>query len=695
MDCGPNPFRTPCYSSTATLSAALDLSDELQTKYSFLLSASKPLPFCKPSHSNAGFYMYFASVLRNALFALVPVSFLLTTYLYYYPFFHLCAFPAPDPHGPSAYKNTVRKHNPFAKHDPEAIAPFRLLALGDPQLEGIPPYHDPDAPYFPNLNKFWRDALLLDGTRHNPLQRLRHSLHDLVDFYLEDIPDFLEFYRKRLDHIGNDYYLGHIYKTLDWWAEPTHVTVLGDLVGSQWIEDPEFESRGWRYWNRVMRGGERIPDEMTAQPSEHFQDYRILGGDAEVWRKTVLNVAGNHDIGYAGDLSRERMERFDRVFGKPNYELRFRMPINNNRDAVDEAGAEDAEETHPVPELRIVVLNSMNLDTPANIVELQEETYAYLNEVITHSEDVSRPAHFTILLTHIPMYKKEGICVDGPFFDFFQGDFGGGVKEQNHLSAPASSGFLEGIFGMSGNVDVPGYGLGRGGLILTGHDHEGCDTYHYINQTAPPEREWEAVTWKDAMNSKLYDEPMMPGLREITVRSMMGSFAGNAGLLSLWFDEESWDWKYEFVNCGLGTQHIWWLVHILDLVTIGVGIVYAVVTLVQMYRPVERPAPLMTQINTGRRRLTISGTMTPNGVTSPFSPLSAGPRERYAGRLQRSATIDTSGQMFVPQNGFGFGPKRASLRRKRSKSALPLVTEGMVTESPTVMSPGTEPFPSL
>lgn len=293
------------------------------------------------------------------------------------------------------------------------------------------------------------------------------------------------------------------------------------------------------------------------------------------------------------------------------------------------------------------------------------------------------------------MYKKEGICVDGPFFDFFNGDFGNGVKEQNHLSAPASSGFLEGIFGMNGNSEVPGQGLGRGGLILTGHDHEGCDTYHYVNQSSPPEREWEAMRWTDASAAKLYDEPMIPGLREITVRSMMGSFAGNAGLLSLWFDEESWDWKYEFVNCGLGTQHIWWLVHILDLVTIGVFIVYIVVTFVQMYRPTERPAPIMTQINTGRRRLTISGTMTPNGLMSPISPMTA---DRFAGRAKRSATIDTSGQMYIPgtPSAFsGLGPKKGSLRRKRSRSALPLVTEGFVTESPGLMSAGTEPFPSL
>ncbi|KAH8680045.1 hypothetical protein BGZ60DRAFT_467991 [Tricladium varicosporioides] len=513
--------------------------------------------------------MFFAVVLRNALFILVPLSFFLSTYLYLYPVFHLCAFPTPEQDASAAYSNTFRQHVPLAGHDSKKVAPFRLLALGDPQLEGEPPYRDPNASSFPNFHKFWKDALLLEGTKHNPLQRLRHSLHDLIDFYLDDIPQFFEKWRKRLDHVGNDYYLGLIYRSLYWWTNPTHVTVLGDLVGSQWIDDKEFENRGWRYWNRVFKGGVRVEDEIALTPSE-FDEHLILGEDAAAWKKRIINVAGNHDIGYAGDLSQDRMDRFIRVFGKANYELRFRMPID--RTSMTEEESED--EDHPIPELRIVVLNDMNLDTPASSKELQDQTYGFLNEVITTSEDVTRPAHFTLLLTHIPIYKEAGICVDGPFFDFFDGDFSNGVKEQNHLSRDASKGFLEGIFGMNGNVDVPGNGFGRNGVILTGHDHEGCDIYHYINQTAPPEREWQAKRWQDALSSQVDQEPGIPGLREITVRSMMGGFAGNAGLLSLWFDEETWDWKFEFANCGLGTQHIWWFVHIVDLITLGVGLVY-------------------------------------------------------------------------------------------------------------------------
>jgi hypothetical protein len=577
--------------------------------------------------------MFLSSVLRNALLILVPLSFLLSSYLYLYPAFHLCAFPSPEQDANSEYLNTLRQHIPITSYTADKVAPFRLLALGDPQLEGDSSISDIDAASFPNFFKFWQDALLLNGTKHNPLQRLRHSLHDLIDFYLDDIPGALEVYRKRLDFIGNDYYLGHIYRTLHWWTDPTHVTVLGDLVGSQWIDDEEFENRGWRFWNRVFKGGVKISEELSSQPVEDFQNTLILGDDAAAWKKRIINVAGNHDIGYAGDISPERMARFAKVFGNASYEIRFQLPMNP--DIMVEGG-------RPAPELRIVVLNDMNLDTPVGCKELQDDTYGFLNDIITTSQDVTRPAHFTLVLTHIPMHKKSGVCVDGPFFDFFDGDFNNGVKEQNHLSMDASKGFLEGIFGMNGDSGVPGQGFGRNGLILTGHDHEGCDVYHYINQSADPEREWHAMKWADAKSSALYEEPGIPGMREITVRSMMGDFAGNAGLMSLWFDEEVWDWRFEFVNCSLGTQHIWWITHVLDLITLGVGIVYGGLIVYQKIPVIEKP-----KVHVGKGKAK-------EGSTKP----------KMNGHSEAGDVVKMNGKLDVP----GAGNK--SLRKKKSKRNL-------------------------
>ena len=60
--------------------------------------------------------MFLSSVLRNALLILVPLSFLLSSYLYLYPAFHLCAFPSPEQDANSEYLNTLRQHTPFASH---------------------------------------------------------------------------------------------------------------------------------------------------------------------------------------------------------------------------------------------------------------------------------------------------------------------------------------------------------------------------------------------------------------------------------------------------------------------------------------------------------------------------------------------------------------------------------------------------
>lgn len=557
--------------------------------------------------------------LRNGLRLVFSVSLvlslLLTVYLYLYPAFLSCAFPLPR-HGTSsshnggsgrlsAFLETAKLHLPFTDptatipdHDgsgrinPLQIAPFRLLALGDPQLEGdtsIPNYYAESS--FPHLKSFYSHLVSRSDDHPTFRSSKKQAFHDLVDFYFDDIPNTFESVRKRIDLWGNDFYLAHMYRTLNWWTVPTHTTVLGDLVGSQWISDTEFEWRAWRYWNRAFSGGHRVPDESATWPAEEYDVAGYLGKSVynETWQRRIINVAGNHDIGYAGDLNNERMDRFERVFGKANYELRFELPtsvlspggastVRNDTASNDENY--NGQDDRLVPELRIVVLNDMNLDTPALSSELQDQTYRFVNDIISTATAVEFKGHSTVLLTHVPLYKPEGICVDAPLFTFHDGD--GTLKEQNQLSADASRGIVEGIFGLSGDPTAPGSGQGRGGVILNGHDHEGCDTYHFVNQSQgddPAGREWQVRRFPEAAADGLPAQAALPGVRELTVRSMMGGYGGNAGLLSAWFDEDEWQWRFEFENCALGTQYVWWGIHALDLVTVGLGLAYAVVCL--------------------------------------------------------------------------------------------------------------------
>ncbi|KAL5594811.1 hypothetical protein BROUX41_001718 [Berkeleyomyces rouxiae] len=539
--------------------------------------------------------MRYLSLLRGSLCLLAPLGLLSTIYLYYYPVFSQYAFPLPQgpnaaatPSSSTAFFDTLRRHSPvnldFLGPLP-TLAPFRMLTIGDPQLEGDTSIPTVSLGHMPHALDVWDHLTFV--TKHDSFRlRLKAIFHDIVDVIFEDLNNEFLSLRKRIDLIGNDLYLAHVFRSMKWWTEPTHISVLGDLVGSQWIDDAEFKHRGDRYWNTVFKNTQKVPDEVATYPAEEYNLSGYVGKDndssAKDWSRRIINIVGNHDVGYAGDLTAERLSRFEYTYGKANYELRFEYPITDERlqkTVFDEET--NPESVRLAPELRLIIVNNMNLDTPAKNSKLQDDTYTFINDIIGTSSAVEFEGHFSIVMTHIPLLKEEGICVDSPFFDFYDGD-DGGIREQNMLSYDASKGFLEGLLGMSGDPEAANKGLGRPGVILSGHDHAGCDTYHFINQTddTPIEkRRWAARRWKNATESNITGAEGHPGVREITVRSMMGDFGGNVGLFSAWFDTEEWKWKYEYVACPLGKQHIWWIVHIVDLVVI-VGLMVSAIDIV-------------------------------------------------------------------------------------------------------------------
>ncbi|OXV07681.1 hypothetical protein Egran_04554 [Elaphomyces granulatus] len=546
-------------------------------------------------------------LLRRVLALILPLSLASTLYLYLYPVFHGCAFPIPNnlnssstssgfswknaisASAPGAFVNTVLQHvlPRYAQHSKTVPEPaiFRLLVLADPQLEGDSSLPNPDDEFLPRLRSHWgvvrSAAAVLGNSTSGPLalpsladcdQFLSAVRSVLETFVREDIPSAVQATRKRLDLFGNDYYLAHIYRTLHWWSRPTHVAVLGDLIGSQWVTDGEFEQRGWRYWNRVFRGGERVWDEVAI--AGETGDQETLKRYDSPWARKIINVVGNHDIGYSGDVSTGRLERFERVFGPANWDLRFRHALEdtNGHSTVS-------------PTLQIINLNGLTLDGPALEPQIQSDSYAYINDVIAQrSYPVEDRTTFTLLLTHVPLHKREGICADAPHFELHDADDeegeesvprfrDGGLKEQNHLSEQISSaGIFQGIFGLSGDENVAGHGWGRNGLILTGHDHTGCDVVHFVNQSAVPSEpesgpwHWDAIRYASGSSSSSRHTPSM---REVTLRSMMGEYGGNAGLLSVWFDPDPAvnEWRYTITTCAAGVQHIWWAVHGISLAT--------------------------------------------------------------------------------------------------------------------------------
>ena len=580
---------------------------------------------------------------------LTPLAIASTAYLYLYPVFNGCAFPtaAQNASPLNAWRDALVQHVPTL--EPRLVsaafppAPFRLLVLADPQLEGDSSLPDPRYGLLRRLTIRIRNAV-----RHTSASVRARALRAAVKTFLSrDIYEIVYGIFKRIDLLGNDYYLAHIFRTLHWWARPSHVVVLGDLIGSQWVTDEEFDVRAWRFWNRVFAGGQRVGD----WQADHNKSAIVSNGTREPrtetlgdhdWKDRVINIAGNHDIGYAGDVSQARIARFEKHFGSSDWDIRFHLALPN--------GTSSAQ-----PSIHIIVLNDLVLDDPALDATLQSRTYNQLNSIIAnHSYPVDDSASFTLLLTHVPLYKPEGVCVDPPFYSFHEsyfpaqhrGEFRpGGLKEQNHLSEYVSrSGILEGVYGISADNSAPGSGLGRPGLILTGHDHEGCDTWHHIqpidqqsdtsdaaagisvtsavaftattasssntvikqrntirqktrsdrNKSPPSSRSssttkfddgpnfvpdnspWQSIPWAPSLppsvavpaTTNASSSSRLSGIREITVRSMMGQYGGNAGLLSLWFDTTSHSWQYQIQMCPLGIQHVWWAVHVLDLIAI-------------------------------------------------------------------------------------------------------------------------------
>ena len=406
--------------------------------------------------------------------------------------------------------------------------------------------------------------------------------------------------------------------------------MLGDLLGSQWIGDGEFGRRADRFWGRVFAGAERVPrsvlvpgaeaegedrgagaavDDVSDGPSEEGPSYapreEVLGADAEAWRRRVLVVPGNHDIGYAGDITRERVERFERAFGPVNGDVVFRLPRPAN-------GSSPSDEEEP-PAIRLVVLNGMNLDGPAHDYDLQRDTYEFANAVMGSLDPVGSRRTALVLLTHVPLHKDAGVCADAPFFSHHpNGEEGegeeprGGVREQNMLSPGRSrDAVLQGLFGKHASADAPARGLGRDGIVLTGHDHEGCDVYHHADRGS---QAWRAQRWTDANTSALVAEEDRPGLREVTVRSMMGEYGGNAALVSAWWDAEKGRWSIEVENCTLGVQHVWWSIHILDGVAFLLIAAGRLSTLVRgrVSKKQERNDLKVEKKAAGKRRLTES-----------------------------------------------------------------------------------------
>lgn len=338
-------------------------------------------------------------------------------------------------------------------------------------------------------------------------------------------------WRGSLDIWGNDHYLGHIHRSMRFFTQPTHTVVLGDHMSSQWIDDAEFIKRSDRMEKRVLG----------------VQD-----------TTNVFNITGNHDVGYAGDMTPFRLNRWIHRFGPLNYIRELDMKSI----PAESAG------------LRIVGMNDLLLDGPAYDEDIRGQTHAFLRTLPStcdksgrryvdgKSSSLQTPAGSacfngaTILLTHVPLHKDSGICVDPPHMAYYEQPRIM-LREQNYLSQDSSKAVLEGVFG---------YG---DGIILTGHDHEGCHTLH--TPPAVSNQYWDTSKFTKSIFEKSR-AAHTKSIEEVTVRSVMGQYGGNAGLLTATYDQVLHEWKFHYHAVLFVHNTVWWSIH----VTTVLGSIYLV-----------------------------------------------------------------------------------------------------------------------
>ncbi|KAF9362963.1 hypothetical protein BGX34_005178 [Mortierella sp. NVP85] len=363
---------------------------------------------------------------------------------------------------------------------------------------------------------------------------------------------------------------------------PTHVSVLGDLFSSQWIGDQEFDIRLARYRSIFQDPAvisQRAPSLLRLFSKDILNSHPVL-----------INVTGNHDIGYGNDISQARLDRWERVFGKSNFISLVDIP-----NTIPSIGDGDSSNT-PGSRLHLVVLNTMLLDGPASDENLRNQTWQFIEDAAGIKD--RHPRDKIVLLTHIPFHKEKGICVDEPDTRLHWDNT---ILEQTMLSPNSSHWILDHL---------------RPDFVLNGHDHFGCDVTHVKDRVEPqddqPNEFPTEVAWKTYATSSLpmQDAEKRRGqsaVREITQRSMMAEYGGYSGLLearvvaspmreSHGQDQGPPEVEFHYTACAFYRDLLVWVVIVVDAIVIGAWalvVLYKVVMFI-VTRSSNRPVQAAT-----------------------------------------------------------------------------------------------------
>jgi len=237
----------------------------------------------------------------------------------------------------------------------------------------------------------------------------------------------------------------------------------------------------------------------------------------------TVNIVGNHDIGYAAQADESHIARFEAGFGDVNtkFQVGRHLFVVLNSINLDPSKSRVRPDAGRPPGNQALLADAESGDQGARL-ELQylyDLTWKHVEEMAKLREETEPLT--VVLLTHIPLYKPEGLCADPPTLEFnrYAGAAVGGrvlpptpgtkglacvplrtvglrrfgqVQQQNVLSRNVTHLLLDKL---------------RPQFIFTGHDHEGCEYRHAL--------------------------PGGGEAREITVRSVQAEYGGHAQLFAI------------------------------------------------------------------------------------------------------------------------------------------------------------------
>jgi len=235
---------------------------------------------------------------------------------------------------------------------------------------------------------------------------------------------------------------------------------LGDIFSSQYISAAEFEKRARRYEWITKR---------TYQTST-----------------PLITMSGNHDIGYGDEVTPMRMTRFEQMYGPSNGIYK----INTTAVAGTSTGSTASVSQH---NFELVIFDSMTIDGCVTL-EYQERARKFLDSLAAKQTSSSTKT-YQLFVSHIPLYKPEGYCVDPPLVQYTNTgpDNRQVVFRQNTLTRQTSDFIVNSV---------------KPWAVFSGHDHEGCFYNHKPMSSAT-----------DSIVTRV--------IPEYTLRAWLGDYGGN------------------------------------------------------------------------------------------------------------------------------------------------------------------------